>query len=148
MGSHWKLGVSGSSGQREFGVKLCHQAGAQGVHLRASGAAVQQVEQPVAQRPPGAGAFGKEMVERGFGRCRQGLCTQAVEHTGRLCCSQVDDLVANGHTAAKRRVAAGAPEHRQRQVLDGEVGAGGLGGSHPAGGLRVVGGIQCGHDCS
>src|SRR5690606_27543162 len=59
--------------------------------------------------------------------------------------ADVEDLVADRDAAPERLVRARAPEHRERQVLQREVAALGLGGGHPAAGGRIVRLVQSDH---
>jgi PAS domain-containing protein len=110
-----------------------------------SGALRAAEQTAMAQGAPGGRTVGQKMVKRGFSRSGQRLRAQATQHAGCARRSHVNDLVANGHAAAKGLVAAGAAKHRQRQVLDRKVAAICVGRGHPTGGICVVGVVQFSH---
>lgn len=103
----------------------------------------------MAQRAPGWAAQRHQVVERGLRAGLRGLQRRAAQHAGIAQLRQVQCLVADGDAATEHLLRAPAPEDRERQVLDGEVAARGVGGSQPAACRGVMGVVECCHvSCS
>ncbi|MDT4838898.1 hypothetical protein FQZ97_726710 [compost metagenome] len=99
----------------------------------------------MAQRLPGGRAEREEIVERGQGSRARAIEREAFHVRARRQRREVEHLVADGHATAKRLGAAGAAEHRIRQVLDRKVAARGVGRSDPAAGAGVVRVVEFDH---
>ena len=125
---------------RVFDFGLGHQTALQ---LRLLGRAnAQAVRQRAPQRAPVARPQRHQRIQPrlGAGMHRQfGFCHQNAGASQRR---QVDNLVANGHTAATGFDRIAAPEHRERQVLDRKIAARLVRRSEPAAQRRIVGFVQ------
>ena len=139
-----EIGVIANAGGHAV-LRLClrHQAGLPGALLGTASA--QAARECQAQRAPVARAQRHQAVELGLRTGLGGLQCVTLQSAGCGQLGQVQNLVANGDAAAHGFVAALAFEAGKRQILDGEIAAGGIGAGQPALQLWIVGFVQLAH---
>ena len=133
--------VADTCGHRELDVFLWNQTVAQRINLGTIKSFFQQLEQTMPQRLPGLGAHSKKVIQCRLRTGLRGSLCQPVKAIGQRDLREVNDLIADGDTAAKSLAAAGPAKHCKRQVLNREIAALCIGGCDPAFCKHAVGGV-------
>jgi hypothetical protein len=84
------------------------------------------------------------MIKGAFAAGVDGDSGIAAENTRSRHRSKIDDLISDGHPPAKCRTGSARTKYGKRQILNGKIAIGSIGGTDPTPTLRVIGGIDLG----
>ena len=134
--------VADSRRQGEFRLALRDERG--GEFRGARRARAQTLREAAAQRDPRLAAERHQAVQRRLHAGRERLGAEPFERSQHIERAEVEHAVTDGDAAAEVLPAPQSAEDGERQVLDGEVAAGQVGGLHPAAQLRIMSRVEGG----